>query len=271
MNFVISGQRNRAPEVALGTSHEEDSAGSTVPSRRRNIIQEVAPSIGQEDDFPGSPVPSGSRSRPPARSTLPAVSVRGRGRNARAPRVDIADIDSDRYDPAEPINDEAGNESLKSFLQSQIRELKETLQSQAKHDGEVLRKNLSQHLCFMEEKITEKNTRPQLKSKFNIKHYDRVQRYKIFLKDAKYSFENGNTEDAVGYIDSCIEAIDKYQKDIILADNSVCGWELVEKLTEGPIDRDILAVERKIIEDRKSRKRPRNEATYDEATYDEAY
>ena len=136
--------------------------------------------------------------------------------------------------------------------------MKETLQTQAKNEHEQLKKNLSQHLCFLEDKLSDKEARPSLKSRFNVKHYERNQRYKNFLKEAKYSLEQGNTEDGIACIDTCIQAIEKYQKDIVIADNSAAGWELVDKLSEVPLDQNILAVEKRILEQRKSKKQRRD-------------
>ena len=144
------------------------------------------------------------------------------------------------------------NDGLKEFFMTQITELKDSLQAQAQQDRDQLTKNISKHLSYMEEKLTEKSARPHFKNKFNAKHYDRVQTYKVFLQEAKYGLDNGNLEDAQACINTCIEAIAKYQKDIVIADGSPCGWELIERISEGPVDRDVVATERRILEERKA-------------------
>ncbi len=165
----------------------------------------------------------------------------------------------DEYDPEESTEDPTQDytrlfSDIKVFLNEQIETLKANIDQKIKNNQEKLAQNLSHHLSFIDEKLSQKAQKPVFKSIFNNKHWDRTQRYRTYLQDAKYHLEAGCTQDAISCIDACDEACKEYQADIILADKSEAGWELVDRLGQDQKDRDIRALERKIIEERRAKK-----------------
>lgn len=79
------------------------------------------------------------------------------------------------------------------------------------------------------------------------------------MKDAKYNVNSGNYEDALACIDTCIEAIKKYQSEVVLADQSEAGWELVDRMGEGAVDREIKNLEKRILDERRSKRKGRDD------------
>ena len=167
--------------------------------------------------------------------------------------------ESEGYDPEEPTEDPPQNynqlvSEIKGFLYEQIETLKVNIDDKIKNSQEKFAQNLSHHLAFIDEKLSQKAKKPVFKSSFNNKHWERTQRYRTFLQDAKYHLEASNIEEAIACIDACEEACKLYQADIELADRSEAGWELVERLGQNQKDRDIKNTERKILEERKAKK-----------------
>ncbi len=167
--------------------------------------------------------------------------------------------ESEGYDPEEPTDDAPVNynqlvSEIKGFLYEQIETLKSNIDEKIKNNQEKFAQNLSHHLSFIDEKLSQKSRKPAFKSHFNNKHWERTQAYRTFLQDAKYHLDAGNTEEAVACIDACDEACKLYQADIEIADRSEAGWELVERLGQNQKDRDIKTIERKIIEERRAKK-----------------
>lgn len=124
------------------------------------------------------------------------------------------------------------NENLKRFLESQVEVLKANLQEKLKASQDHLSRNLNSQLAYMDQKISLKSDRPIIKSLFNQRAFDRIQAYKLFLVDAKFALENGNSDEALSYLDLCLEALTKFQEEISLADRSPAGWKLIERLEE---------------------------------------
>lgn len=138
------------------------------------------------------------------------------------------------------------------------------LRQEAQENSERLTRNLSQHLIHIEAKFTESTEKPVLKNCFNIKHWERNNRYLHFIKDAKYNIQSGCYEDALACLDTCVEALKKYQSQIILADQSEAGWELVDRMGEGAVDREIKTLEKKILEERRSKRKGRDDPEGDQ-------
>ena len=172
------------------------------------------------------------------------------------------------YDPAQPTSDEEENapESLRTFLATQVQGLKVSLENHVKESQAQFLKNISGHLAYMDKKLTQKSERKVLKSAYNQKHYDRIQVYKQFLFDTKYALESDNIEDARTHIDACFEAFMTYEKEIVLADSSAVGWELIDRLGEGSDEKDARAVERKILDERRARKRTRQDGQREDSS-----
>ena len=182
-------------------------------------------------------------------------------------------VSEDEYDPEEPTEDPPQDNSrlfddIKGFLYEQIETLNANLDQRIKRSQEKLAQNLSHHLSFIDEKLSQKAQKPVLKSGFNNKHWERTQRYRTFLQDAKYHLEAGCEKEAIACIDACDEACKVYQADIVLADRSEAGWELVERLGQDQKDRDIRNIERKIIEERKAKKSKNDQPNYNSKNVD---
>ncbi len=126
---------------------------------------------------------------------------------------------------------------IKGFLNDQIETLSANIDLKIKNNQEKLAQNLSHHLSFIDEKLSQKAQKPVLKSIFNNRHWDRTQRYRTFIQDAKYHLEAGCTQEAIACMDACDEACKLYQADIVLADKSEAGWELVERLGQDQKER----------------------------------
>lgn len=233
-------------------------------TRNRRQRGEVSAAAARtEEEERAAEARSGPASRGRPRGGTRGGTRGGARRTETRGREDELTEDEEPYDPENPTEDAPGGgngynqitSELKQFLSSQINSLRVSLESQVRSSQDQFAQNLSQHLAHLDNKISEKAQRPVLKNNFNQKHFDRVQVYKNFLKDAKYSLESGNVEEGVTCIEACVEAINKYQRDIQLADKSAVGWELVERLGQGPEDRDVRALERKILEERRINKK----------------
>jgi hypothetical protein len=245
----------RSNAVVQGTSAGDSISGSAVQSAS------VLP----------SPVVNSTR-----RGGRGSATVVGRGggassghtsRSGRGAVSVTVDNSNSVYDPAEPTPDaseEGGSQGLKDFVAAQVEGLKLSIEAQVKESQNQFIKNLSGHLAFMDMKLTQKSERPVLKSLYNQRHWDRSHTYKTYIQDALYAIEGENPEEASTHLKACLEALKTYQKEVVLADNSECGWELVSRLGEGSEDREVKALERKILEERRTRKRPRNDGPKDD-------
>ena len=181
------------------------------------------------------------------------VSAGTSGRRSNRRRQDVS------YEHAQPISDEEENshESLKAFLASQVQSLKVNLENHVKETQAQFLKDISGHLAYMDKKFSQKSERKVLNSEYNQKHYDRLQSYKHFVFYAKYALENENLEDVLVHLDACYEAFLSYEREILLADKSPAGWELINRLGEGREEKDVRTTERQILEERRVRKRAR--------------
>ncbi len=142
----------------------------------------------------------------------------------------------------------------------QVQSLKVNLENHVKETQAQFLKNISGHLAYMDKKLSQKSERKVLNSEYNQKHYDRLQAYKHLVFDAKYALQNENLEDVRIHLDACYEAFLSYEREIILADKSPAGWELINRLGEGREEKDVRSIEIQILEERRVRTRARYDA-----------
>ena len=148
------------------------------------------------------------------------------------------------YDPEDPTTDEIEeidrvqgslqqNFDLVGFqelISSQINALGQSLEKKVTSAHNTFVDKFSETLTHLNEKVAISSNNPNFKSEANRKHFDRCKVYLSFLSDAKFFLKSGQTEDCLACLETAIEAITKYKKDILIADVSPAGWELVERM-----------------------------------------
>ena len=152
------------------------------------------------------------------------------------------------YDPEHPTDDE--QPSAQNFA-SLIAGLEERLTQKINKSNENFSERIAGHFSHLEKKAKTAEGTPSFKSDFNRKHFNRSMVYKSFLTDARYYVQNNNIEDGIVCINLCLEAIDKYIDQIKIADASVVGWQLVDRVNDPVLTPDLKSLENKILDERK--------------------
>ena len=207
--------------------------------RSREIDVEPGQPIGPQQSPPVGPARRGKRS---SRARL----QRSAPRFVATPRGGVGEEAST---PEVPTDDQ----SISPTVASLIAGLEERMTQKINKSKENLSERIAEHFSHLEKKAKTADQIPSFKSDFNRKHYKRSMVYKNFLTDARYFVQNNNIEDGVVCINLCLEAIDKYIDQIKIADASVVGWQLVDRVNDPILTPDLKTLENRILDERKKK------------------
>ena len=117
---------------------------------------------------------------------------------------------------------------------------------------------VGEHLDYMKDKLREEQGPPNFKNAYNIKHFERTQKYIGFLIDAKYYIECKSYDESHSCIAAALEALFLYKKQISIADKSPFNWETVDRLGGLTDEATVRKVEAQIAEEKKNKKKDEN-------------
>ena len=108
---------------------------------------------------------------------------------------------------------------------------------------------------YLERKV-ENKAKPEFKSKWNAKHFNRGCRYLDFILETRSAIVEGDVDDALTTLDAFEQAVKSYQKDVQVADKYKSGWTLVDRYNgEDDEDPELRKLNDKILEERAKKRK----------------
>ena len=141
---------------------------------------------------------------------------------------------------------------------SKVVEYMDQVRKEEKKERERMAVKVGEHLDYMKDKLREEQGPPNFKNAYNIKHFERTQKYIGFLIDAKYYIECKSYDESHSCIAAALEALFLYKKQISIADKSPFNWETVDRLGGLTDEATVRKVEAQIAEEKKNKKKDEN-------------